>query len=250
MAGKRKHTGKTMMDVVSEASSATGSLSRQSEARSSGSSDPSSQDKQMGRGRSKTTSLWESGAKHQLVLTDDGRIDGPHRVQFKTQLGVMARNANMFPLTKMSFKEIDPHVIDAFWKEIKQMGLDGRGRVRCGGQGIKPSQYRHALSVNDTSRELKEEMREEREQMRKEREQMREEREQMKVLMEQMTQRITHAQVVISQARNEMTQAMAEDMVSYFGLGNFPTAPFRAPIGQFSGAFRPFGVTSVRKSQN
>ncbi|KAL3809804.1 hypothetical protein ACJIZ3_000096 [Penstemon smallii] len=141
MAGKRKHTGKTMMDVVAEASStsassATRSLSRQSEAQScsrsgslsgpphpdasSGSSDPSSQDKQMGRGRSKMTSLWESGAKLQLVLTDDGRIDGPHRVQFKTQLGVMARNASRFPLTKTSFKEIDPHVIDAFWKEIKE----------------------------------------------------------------------------------------------------------------------------------
>ncbi|KAL3846116.1 hypothetical protein ACJIZ3_003519 [Penstemon smallii] len=74
---------------------------------------------------------------------------------------------------------------------IEEMGVDGHGRVRAAGQGVKPSKHHHsyASSLNDAimekireelREELKEEMRGEMYQMRREMEQMREEMEQMR----------------------------------------------------------------------
>ncbi|KAG8387592.1 hypothetical protein BUALT_Bualt02G0037300 [Buddleja alternifolia] len=94
---------------------------------------------------------------------------------------------------------------ETIWIEF--MGTDGHGRVRCEGQGVKPSRYRQTLSsfdimkkkiLEEVTQEVKEGIREENEQMRVEREQtrneileMREEREQMKGLMEQMAKKMT-----------------------------------------------------------
>ncbi|KAK4428087.1 hypothetical protein Salat_1577700 [Sesamum alatum] len=362
-----------------------------------------------GRGRSKPLVRWNSGVKLQLELTSNGKIDGPDRVAFKTQLGVMARNSYRFPLIYTSFRQIPEHLLDDLWNEIKEnttlpdeaksvviedfsgkwkqgkyevkknyfmpceddeerldtlsvdsippeqlkamigywklektkaeaqrnaqniaqykfphqlgrtpilelekqlliegiessrldifymsrsrngkpppneetsklinqlrettsqvsevectrelkemvftefMGVDSRGRVRCAGQGVKPSQYRHTLSSNDAIKkkireevvqEVKEEMREEREQMRKEIEEMREEKEQMKRLMEQMAKKI-------AQTRAEMTQEVVEDVVSYFGLGGFPMAPFQTATTSYRPTVQDLPSTSGASS--
>ncbi|KAG8370405.1 hypothetical protein BUALT_Bualt14G0113500 [Buddleja alternifolia] len=94
---------------------------------------------------------------------------------------------------------------------IEFMGEDGHGRVKSGSRS-------------------RENMRGEKEQMRKEIDEMKEEREKMKGLMEQMEKKM-------SQTREEMTQEVVQNVVSYFGLGHFPVAPF---IGQFAATFRPF----------
>ncbi|KAL3833420.1 hypothetical protein ACJIZ3_008156 [Penstemon smallii] len=73
-----------------------------------------------GRGRSKQTPLWDSGVKLQVHLTSDGRIDGPDRAKFKTQLGVLARNSIKFPLTCKSFKKIGDGTKDDIWRNIKE----------------------------------------------------------------------------------------------------------------------------------
>ncbi|KAG8383502.1 hypothetical protein BUALT_Bualt04G0019900 [Buddleja alternifolia] len=294
-----------------------------------------------GRGRSKPIARWNKDGKLQLELTLDGEIDGPDRVEFKTQPGVMARNAYRFPLIYTSFDCMPLLLLDDLWSEkwkqgkyelkkkyfkpyqndpeklkeltvdlvppeqfkylvdywklvetqilliegkfpsridifcesrpvtsetsnlIKQMrdsisrvpeaehtaeleervwiefmGEDGHRRVKCAGRGIKPSKRRHTLSSNEVIKkkiqevvqEVEEKMRGEKEQMRKEIDEMKEEREKMKGLMEQMEKKM-------SQTREEMTQEVVENVVSYFGLGHFPVAPF---IGQSAATFRPF----------
>ncbi|KAG8366029.1 hypothetical protein BUALT_Bualt17G0033600 [Buddleja alternifolia] len=293
-----------------------------------------------GRGRSKPIARWNKDGKLQLELTLDGEIDGPDRVEFKTQLGVMARNAYRFPLIYTSFDCMPLLLLDDLWSEVKKwkqgkyelkkkyfkpyqndpeklkeltvdlvppeqfkylvdywklvetqilliegkfpsridifcescpvtsetsnlikqmrdsisrvpeaehtaeleervwiefMGEDGHGRVKCAGRGIKPSKRRHTLSSNEVIKkkiqevvqEVEEKMRGEKEQMRKEIDEMKEEREKMKGLMEQMEKKM-------SQTREEMTQEVVENVVSYFGLGHFPVAPF---IGQSAATF-------------
>ncbi|KAL3838315.1 hypothetical protein ACJIZ3_022906 [Penstemon smallii] len=132
MAEKRKRIRRTMIDAISEAetSSATRSSSTQSVSRfcsrSGTISSPAHQNQlpnnspRTGRGRSKQTPLWDSGVKLQVHLTSDGRIDGPNRAKFKTQLGVLARNSIKFPLTCKSFKKIGDGTKDDIWRNIKE----------------------------------------------------------------------------------------------------------------------------------
>ncbi|KAG8388597.1 hypothetical protein BUALT_Bualt02G0142100 [Buddleja alternifolia] len=71
--------------------------------------------------------------------------------------------------------------------------------------------------------------------MREEREQMRKEIRETKGLLEQLTKKLTQTQA-------EMTQEVAENVMSYFGLGNFPVAPFGPSITPFqpsATSFRP-----------
>ncbi|KAG8387547.1 hypothetical protein BUALT_Bualt02G0032500 [Buddleja alternifolia] len=73
-----------------------------------------------GRGRSKPIARWNKDEKLQLELTLDGEIDGPDRVEFKTQLGVMARNAYRFPLIYTSFDCMPQLLLDDLWSEVKE----------------------------------------------------------------------------------------------------------------------------------
>ncbi|KAG8376363.1 hypothetical protein BUALT_Bualt09G0055300 [Buddleja alternifolia] len=333
-----------------------------------------------GRGRSKLIARWNSETKLQLEITAKGEVDGPNRVEFQTQLGVMARNSYRFPLIYTSFDQMPQCIIEDLWSEIKArttlpeeakssiienfvevddgvleirqnkaerntkniaqykfqhrlgrlplseltkqqgtepsridkfcmsrapnskppvnqdtanlitqmresiscvpeaertreleetiwtefMGTSSHGRVRCEGQGVKPSRYQQTLTLSsydimkkkireEVTQEVKEGISEENEQMRVQREQMRneilemrEERERMKGLMEQMTKKIT-------QTRAEMTQEVVEDVVSYFGLGSVPVAPFApstTPFRPTTTPFRPFDIRQVLDSSS
>ncbi|KAG8372757.1 hypothetical protein BUALT_Bualt12G0100000 [Buddleja alternifolia] len=73
---------------------------------------------------------------------------------------------------------------------------------------------------------------------------MREEREQTKGLLQQLTKKLTQTQA-------EMTQEEAENVMSYFGLGNFPIAPFGPSITPFqpsATSFRP-SASSLRPTK-
>ncbi|KAL3831050.1 hypothetical protein ACJIZ3_019852 [Penstemon smallii] len=146
MAEKRKRIRRTMTDAISEAetSSSTRSSTTQSVSRfcsrSGTISSPAhhhhdatpgdgrdesenqlpNNNPKTGRGRSKQTPLWDSCVKLQVHLTSDGRIDGPDRAKFKTQLGVLARNSIKFPLTCKSFKKIGDGTKDDIWRKIKE----------------------------------------------------------------------------------------------------------------------------------
>ncbi|KAG8380467.1 hypothetical protein BUALT_Bualt06G0018400 [Buddleja alternifolia] len=63
---------------------------------------------------------WNKDEKLQLELTLDGEIDGPDRVEFKTKLGVMARNAYRFPLIYTSFDCMPQFLLDDLWSEVKE----------------------------------------------------------------------------------------------------------------------------------
>ncbi|PIN12543.1 hypothetical protein CDL12_14844 [Handroanthus impetiginosus] len=118
MASKRKHSGRTMMDVIRESTS-NASDHEFSETTRSGSDTSASIRVKKGRGPNKPVAKWGSGQKFQLELTTTGDIDGPDRAKFKTQLGVMARNAYNLPPIYEAFNLIPQHVLDDIWLEIK-----------------------------------------------------------------------------------------------------------------------------------
>ncbi|KAL0404289.1 UNVERIFIED_CONTAM: hypothetical protein Sradi_2069700 [Sesamum radiatum] len=141
MASKRKQNGKTMMDVIREtvdfsavhdpslrnrrnriqSQSRFGSISSPTfHATRSDSSVNSSIHLKKGRGCNKPIVRWNSGVKLQLELTPDKKIDGPDRIVFKTQIGVLARNSYRFSLIYTSFREIAQHLLDDLWYEIKE----------------------------------------------------------------------------------------------------------------------------------
>ncbi|KAG8369383.1 hypothetical protein BUALT_Bualt14G0005500 [Buddleja alternifolia] len=262
-----------------------------------------------GRGRSKPISRWNKDGKLQLELTLDGEIHGPDRVEFKTQLGVKARNAYRFPLIYTSFDCIPQLLLADLWSEVKvledfnekwQQGkyelkkkyfrpyqndheklkeltvdlvppeqfkylvdywklVETQEEAERNTQNIAQHKFHHNLGrtpilelkkkaeasnhlnvdipslqmklsrkkIQEVVQEVEEKMRGEKEQMRKEIDEMKEEREKMKGLMEQMEKKM-------SQTREEMTQEVVENVVSYFGLGHLPVAPF---IGQSVATF-------------
>ncbi|KAK4421418.1 hypothetical protein Salat_2092300, partial [Sesamum alatum] len=73
-----------------------------------------------GRGRRKPIVRWNSGVKLQVKLTPHIKIDGPNRIEFKTQLGVLDQNSYICSLIYISFREIPQHLLDNLWYEIKE----------------------------------------------------------------------------------------------------------------------------------
>ncbi|KAG8378860.1 hypothetical protein BUALT_Bualt07G0028600 [Buddleja alternifolia] len=73
-----------------------------------------------GRGRSKPIARWNKRGKLQLELTLDKEINGPDRVELKTQLGVMARNAYRFSLIYTSFDCMPQLLLEDLWSEVKE----------------------------------------------------------------------------------------------------------------------------------
>ncbi|KAG8386584.1 hypothetical protein BUALT_Bualt03G0163500 [Buddleja alternifolia] len=120
MGRKRKDSGRTMMDDVHETEEATSMHDLPSRDMCQNSTSVCSR---KGSGRSKLIKKWNKGPKLQLKLTPDGEIDGPERLEFKTQLGVLARNSYKFPHIYTSFDKMPQHIIDDMWDEIKNTTL-------------------------------------------------------------------------------------------------------------------------------
>ncbi|KAG8363694.1 hypothetical protein BUALT_Bualt19G0049100 [Buddleja alternifolia] len=72
-----------------------------------------------GRGRSKPIARWNPETKLQLEIIAKGEVDEPDRVEFQTQIGVMARNSYRFPLIYTSFDQMPQRIIEDHWSEIK-----------------------------------------------------------------------------------------------------------------------------------
>ncbi|KAG8379121.1 hypothetical protein BUALT_Bualt07G0055200 [Buddleja alternifolia] len=213
-----------------------------------------------------------SGPKLQLELTSDGEIDGPDRVEFKMQLGVLAQNSYRFPLIYTSFDKMPQHVIGDRWDEIKKnttltdeakrdviKDFNGKWRQRkyevkkknftpygddeemlkeLSQDLVPPKQWEYMLEywkldATKVACQLNEKMREKDEQMWEEMEQMRKEIEEMREEREQTKGLLEQLTKKLTQTQAQMTQEVVENAMSYFGLGNFPIALFGPSITPF-----------------